>query len=326
MKCQVAATAVALATLARDGFRPPGDLMLILTADEEVGDAEVGAPFLVEERPDLRPDFVVGEGAGERYDTPQGPVYLLDRGVKRTSTATIVARGRALDASLPIGETSAAYELARLLARLDAHRSPVRVPDELRPLLDLLAPGGDGDGDVGRVARARAANPALDHVIGALVGTVLQPTIVEAKGPLNVVPEAATAKLQCIVLPATTREELERELRDALGEGDYELDVEEPEGGLVSPLGTPLHDAIEGFLREHDPEATLVPALGYGFSDCHFMRDAYGSVAYGFIPFRHADPMTNLTTKHSVDERVLVDDLEFQVQAALHVARAIGGG
>src|SRR5207248_6754495 len=47
MKCRVAATAVALATLAREGFVPNGDLMLILTADEEVGDAAVGAPFFV---------------------------------------------------------------------------------------------------------------------------------------------------------------------------------------------------------------------------------------------------------------------------------------
>src|SRR5215213_2799860 len=72
MKCQVAATAVALATLAREGFVPNGDLMLILMADEEVGDAAVGAPFFVKEKADLRPDYVVGEGAGERYQTPHG--------------------------------------------------------------------------------------------------------------------------------------------------------------------------------------------------------------------------------------------------------------
>src|SRR3954452_3940583 len=82
MKCQVAATAVALATLAREGFRPNGDIMLILMADEEVGDSGVGSPFFVEELQDLRLDYVIGEGSGERYDTAQGPVYLLDRGVK----------------------------------------------------------------------------------------------------------------------------------------------------------------------------------------------------------------------------------------------------
>ena len=34
--------------------------------------------------------------------------------------------------------------------------------------------------------------------------------------------------------------------------------------------------------------------------------------------------MVNLETKHGADERVLVDDLVFQTQAALSVARAIG--
>src|SRR4051812_30177206 len=101
MKCQVAATAVALATLAREGFRPGGDLMLLLMADEEVGEAGVGAPFFVEARPDLRPEFLVGEGAGEPFETPAGPIYLLDHGVKATANATLTARGRPGDASLP---------------------------------------------------------------------------------------------------------------------------------------------------------------------------------------------------------------------------------
>src|SRR5206468_8605296 len=37
MKGQVAASAVALASLAREGFEPAGDLVLIVVADEEVG-------------------------------------------------------------------------------------------------------------------------------------------------------------------------------------------------------------------------------------------------------------------------------------------------
>jgi hypothetical protein len=44
------------------------------------------------------------------------------------------------------------------------------------------------------------------------------------------------------------------------------------------------------------------------------MREEYGSIAYGFIPFRHGDPMVNLETKHGADERVLVDDLVFQAR------------
>jgi acetylornithine deacetylase/succinyl-diaminopimelate desuccinylase-like protein len=287
-----------------------------------VGEAGVGAPYVVEERPDLRVDFLVGEGAGERYETQTGPIYLLDRGVKCTATATLVARGRPLDASLPVGDGNAAYELARLLSRLAEHRSPLRILPEVEPLLDRLAPTATDAAT--RVSEARSANAALDPVIGALVGTVVQATVAEVKGPANVVPETAKAELQCVTLPGTSRGDLEQELRGALGDGNYTLEVTEPTGGLISPLETPLHRAIEGFLLQHDPEATLVPTLGYGFSDCHVFREAYGTVAYGFIPFRHASPSLNLATKHSIDERVLVADLEFQVQAALHTAVAMG--
>ena len=46
--------------------------------------------------------------------------------------------------------------------------------------------------------------------------------------------------------------------------------------------------------NRHDPGARLIPALGYGYSDCDVMRQAYDCVAYGFIPFRHADPIDNI--------------------------------
>jgi acetylornithine deacetylase/succinyl-diaminopimelate desuccinylase-like protein len=296
--------------------------MLIVMADEEVGDAGIGAPFFVESKPDLRPDYVVGEGAGERYETPQGPIYLLDRGVKATASATLTVRGRPGDASLPDAGSNALSEMARLLTRLDAYSSPVRVAPEVEPILDAVAPGKGTLEE--RVATARAAHPALDRILAALVGTVIHPTILEAPGPQNQIPPIAQATLACIVMPGTTATDLETELRDALGDGAYELEVVAPKGGRTSDPETPLRTAIEQFLAEHDPDARLVPTLGYGYSDCDVMRQAYGCVAYGFIPFRHVDPMTNLQTKHGADERVLIADLVFQTRAAIAIARSIG--
>jgi len=317
MKCQVAATAVALAVLAREGFSPGGDLMLILTSDEEVGDAGVGAPHLVAAVPDLHVDYLVGEGAGERFSTSEGPVYLLDHGAKATVTATVVVRGEAADASLPGTGQNALTKAAVLLERVERHRGEIKLTPELEPLLREVSISTDA-------ADVHVEDAALDVLVQGLVRSVVRPTGVEAPGPRNAVPDKAILHLQCIVLPGTTRAEAEAEIRSALGPGDYELDVEEPLGGSTSALETPLHHAIRDFLADHDPEARLIPALGYGFSDCHFMREAYGAIAYGFIPFRHGDPMVNLRTKHGADERVLVHDLEFQVLAALSVSRAIG--
>lgn len=307
MKCQVAAVTVALATLAAEGHAPAGDLLILLMADEEVGDAGVGAPFFVEARPDIRPDFVVGEGAGERYDTASGPVYLVDRGVKASASAQLLVRGHPGDASLAGNGCSAVREASRLVERLASSAPKRRVPPEVEPLLGLA----DGNAELQAVAESLTTN-------------VWRATTIEATGPANVVPDRADVGLYGAVLPGEERADLERELRDRLGDGSYELAVEEPEGGRTSAIDTELYRAIESFVAEHDPEARVVPALGYGYSDCDVFRKEHGSIAYGFIPFRYADPAQNLRTKHGVDERVLVDDLLFQVDCAMHLSRAIG--
>jgi acetylornithine deacetylase/succinyl-diaminopimelate desuccinylase-like protein len=323
MKCQVAASVVALTQLAREGFRPNGDLLLILTSDEEDGDLGVGAPHLVEAMPDLKPDYVAGEGSGERFDTPTGPVYMLDCGVKGSASAKVTVIGRSGDASLMDVGHNAIDDLAVLIDRMRQWESPTKVPRELQPMLDALAP--DVADPIEQVAAARSVSPALDQIIGALTRTVFHPVILDAPGPDNVVPRRATALISAIVVPGTTKEDLEAEVRAALGDSDYELEVEEPNGGLISSPDTPLRDAIAAYLAEADPEATLVPGLAYGLSDCQVMRESYGSIAYGFLPFRYADPMLNLTTKHSADERIAIDDLEFQARGAYFVARYMGG-
>lgn len=309
MKSQVAASVTALTTLARAGFRPRGDIMVALMADEEVGDSGVGSDHFTAALPDLRVDYVVGEGSGERYATSKGPVYLLDHGVKASASVTLTAKGRAGDASLPEAGVSAVYHLAELLLRLRDFEPQERLHPAVRDALIAL----DG-----------AEHPQLERILHALTRSVLRATVIEVPGPPNAVADRAKVTIQAVLVPGTTAEELEAEVREALGEGDYELDVVPPVGGRISPLDTPLHEAIGGFLAEHDPEARLIPCLGYGFSDCERFREAYNSVAYGFIPFRHGDPSVNFDTKHGTDERVLVDDVLFQTRAALHLARTLG--
>ena len=64
MKGQVAASAVAIASLAREGFEPGGDLIFAACADEEVG-AGFGLQWLCQEHPEaVRSEYCVNEGAG----------------------------------------------------------------------------------------------------------------------------------------------------------------------------------------------------------------------------------------------------------------------
>ena len=85
MKGQVAAEAVAFATLAREGWSGAGDLVYCAVADEEVGDGW-GLPWMIEHHPDLvRADYVVNEGGGERVTHGSRVAYTIGVGEKQCS-------------------------------------------------------------------------------------------------------------------------------------------------------------------------------------------------------------------------------------------------
>ena len=72
------------------------------------------------------------------------------------------------------------------------------------------------------------------------------------------------------------------------------------------------------------PAAGVVPVVSPGFTDSHFLRQAFGTVAYGFFPMRTMDPELAARLVHSADERIEVDDLELGVRFLRHVAATLG--
>src|SRR5881227_3304943 len=78
MKSQVAAAIAAACSLAEDGWRPEsGELLVIVTADEESGAAH-GAQWLCEQMADrVRCDFVVNEGGGPSFSLDGKRYYLV---------------------------------------------------------------------------------------------------------------------------------------------------------------------------------------------------------------------------------------------------------
>src|SRR4029079_16566787 len=101
MKGQVAASAVAIASLAREGFEPTGDLIFAATADEEVGD-DFGLSWLCKEHPDaIRCDYAVNEGGGDRVELGGDPYYFCGTAEKMTAPFRIRVHGRSGHASMP---------------------------------------------------------------------------------------------------------------------------------------------------------------------------------------------------------------------------------
>ena len=139
MKGQVAANAVAIASLAREGFEPSGDLIFAATADEEVGE-DFGLSWLCREHPDaVGAEYCVNEGAGDRIDFGGGRIfYLCSAAEKMSSPFRLIVHGRSGHASMPGIADNALVKAATLIVRLAELRPEPRLEPEVAAFLHLL--------------------------------------------------------------------------------------------------------------------------------------------------------------------------------------------
>ncbi|MGZ4468027.1 MAG: M20/M25/M40 family metallo-hydrolase [Nocardioidaceae bacterium] len=326
MKNEVAVRTVAMAALARDGFRPHGDLLLVMVADEEDGSAHVGMEWLVKERPDLACDYALNEGGGLRYELADGRVVVdLEVGEKGTCPVLVEAVGEAGHASMPQAGRNAVPLLGELLRRIGTGMPVPRPHPAVDAMLDvLLADGRTGDlaADLGR---AGALDPWLGASLPSVSGTTMAPTMLHGSRARNVLPARAGVELDCRVLPGTTPDDVLAEVRARLGDDvAYELSFPEPiTPGSGSAPGGPLWEACAAWFAADDPGAVLLPSMSTGFTDSVFLREAFGTTAYGISPYRATPPSVLEEGIHNRDERVHVDDLLRGVRFHVDVTRTL---
>jgi acetylornithine deacetylase/succinyl-diaminopimelate desuccinylase-like protein len=309
MKSQVAAEAVALASLAREGFEPSGDLIFAATADEEVGDG-FGLSWLCEQHPDaVRCDLAINEGAGERVQLGGGSYYICATAEKMTAPFRIHVRGRSGHASMPNIADNALVKAAPLIERIAAYRPEQQVQQEVEACLRILLGEVPPAEDV--FARMHEVDATFADLLQALLSETFSPTIIDASKKRNVIPALCSVEVDCRLLPGQTPEQIEPVVRGVLGDDvEYELEFLEAQGGTRSPLDTPLWEAVDAWVAEADPGSRAVPIVCAGFTDSHWLREAFGTVAYGFFPSRTMPGEVSATLIHSADERIPVDDLE----------------
>jgi acetylornithine deacetylase/succinyl-diaminopimelate desuccinylase-like protein len=314
MKGQVAAEVAACVALGGSGWRPrSGELLLVITADEEVG-GELGAHWLCREHPDkVRSDYVVNEGGGGLIEIGGRRLYTLSVGEKGIFRMRLRTRGRAGHASLPRIGDNALLRAAGYVAVLSEQPPPQ--PSEVgEALLEKLF-GQSYVGEEGVRAgleRLRDEQPRLaDYLVEPMLGVTLTPTIAQGGKKANVIPSEAEVLIDCRVPPGYDQDEALAQLRALIGDGDYEVEFSEAVVGNRSPIESPLTEAIRGWLAEVDPEAELAPTVMPGFSDSNPFRTAFpDAVVYGFCPHREVDLLQGTPLIHAADERVPASDVE----------------
>ena len=327
MKNEVAARTAAMASLARQGWRGSGDLLLVIVADEEDGSAHVGMNWLVEERPDIATTYALNEGGGIAFELGDGRhLTEISVGEKGTCPVRVDAVGEAGHASTPTLGDNAVPHLGELLRRLGRGEAEPLDHPQVRVMLDTLL----GNGSVERLGLAEAIrqggllHPDLATSLPAVAGTTMSPTLLHGAAARNVMPARAGVELDCRILPGTTEAEVLDAVRRRLGtDVSYELSQPEPAiHGNASDAGGPLWDVVRRWSRER-LGTTLYPTLCSGFTDSVYLREHFGTVAYGFSPFATTPAHVIDSGYHNRDERVHVDDIALSADFHVHAARAL---
>ncbi|MBA3382632.1 MAG: M20/M25/M40 family metallo-hydrolase, partial [Actinobacteria bacterium] len=207
MKGQVAASAVAFASLAREGFVPSGDLLLIVVADEEVGgaggDDGYGLRWLVQAHPEAaRCDYAINEGGGERLVLGRAPVYLCATAEKMSAPFKLRVHGRSGHASMPGIADNALVKAARYVEALGTYEPTPELIPEARGFLEAVL--GEAPPVEEALARAQALDPMLPALVQPLLALTLSPTMIDASHQTNVIPALCEVTVDCRLLPEQT--------------------------------------------------------------------------------------------------------------------------
>jgi acetylornithine deacetylase/succinyl-diaminopimelate desuccinylase-like protein len=328
MKGELAARAAALAAYARSGERPGGDLVLVAESDEERNTADVGLSWLVRERPELRCDYAINEGAGTLLRLADGRrVVTIAVGEKKVSSLRVRVHGTAGHASVPAAADNPLRHAAVAVERLLAAKAPLVMTPVIARALEALGAPADLEEEAA-VASVAGLHPVLDDMLPPMTRLTVTPTGLQTHEPSNVIPPYADIVCDCRALPGQGEDDVREHVRAALGSDfDWELDFLEPlAGGTSSEIDTRLYRACADYVAARVPGAGLLPLITPGFTDSHWIREEFSTVAYGFAPVFATDLDAYLDGVHGADEQIELADLVEMAEFHLHALRALAQG
>jgi len=299
--------------LARTGTKPPRDVVFAFFADEEAGGTK-GSHWVVDNHPELFEGVTeaVSEVGGYSVTIPTTGgeptrAYLVQTAEKGILWLRLTAHGRAGHGS-QVNEENAVVRLAEAITRINAHKWPREYIASVRALLDGLAEL------TGTTWSDEDLEELLDHLgsAQAFVRGTLQDTanftMADAGYKHNVIPQSASAALDCRFLPGHD-DDLLATVEELAGE-HVDVEVVHRDISLDAPFEGPLVEAMKAALLAEDPGAEILPYCLSGGTDNKALSKL-GITGYGFAPLQLPADLDFGPMFHGIDERVPVSALEF---------------
>ncbi|MBI5032035.1 MAG: M20/M25/M40 family metallo-hydrolase [Chloroflexi bacterium] len=328
MKNMVALELMVFMLLQRENAPLKRDVILMANADEETG-GRMGAAWMALNYPDLiRAEYAINEGGPTSLVIDGKVFYVCSTAEKGSARFTVRGRGSPGHASLPQRNNSI-LPLSKALVRLIETPLPIHITKSARGHIEALAHSVDGTHrqnllgllDESTHHDSLVALPlpsSTKRRLSSSLRNTATPTILKAGTKINVIPAEAECQVDCRILPGTTLESLEQELRAVVGD-QVEIDFGPVYPALESDPDSPLFETIRQVVSEIEPGAELIPGMITGGTDAKSVTKL-GTKVLGFMPLRYEGRgMTGLA--HAHNERVSIANLEFGVRVLYEVVK-----
>jgi acetylornithine deacetylase/succinyl-diaminopimelate desuccinylase-like protein len=312
MKDMDAMTLALVRRWAREGRKPPRDVVLAFVADEEAGGVQ-GAHWLVDNHADLFEGCTesISEVGGFSFTLPDGTrAYMVQTAQKGIAWMRLVARGTAGHGSM-VQRDNAVTELAETVARIGRHEWPVRLTPTVRTFLTEMSEALGVELDTDNPEALLVHLGTFARIVGATTRNTTNPSRLTAGYKTNVVPGTATAEIDGRFLPGYEQEFLDT-IDGLLGRGVTREFVHR-DNAVETTFDGAIVDAMVDALKAEDPSCRAIPyCLSGGTDDKSFSE--LGIRGFGFAPLQLPPDLDFTGMFHGVDERVPVDALRFGVR------------
>jgi acetylornithine deacetylase/succinyl-diaminopimelate desuccinylase-like protein len=314
----------------QQGFKPDRDIIMALTADEEmVLSKDNGVKWLTEHRRDLiDAAYCLNTDGGDFVLKPNGQPLLasIQQAEKWYVDWTLQVVNPGGHSSRP-RKDNAIYELATALLGIQKLEFPAQPDQTVRAYFDKSASLESGQlaDDMRAVAKeppdaAALARLSENPFYNALLRTTCVATEIQGGHAANALPQVATANVNCRVLPEMKLAEVQDALTKAINDPNVKLSlVEQPTPGPASPPNAEVTNAVEKVVSQMWPGTPVIPSMETGATDGKWLRMA-GIPTYG-VSGVFMDPAKR--RPHGKDENVGVREFYWGVDFYDKVVKAI---
>jgi acetylornithine deacetylase/succinyl-diaminopimelate desuccinylase-like protein len=333
-KYMAAAFVTNLIRYKQEGYKPDRDIIIALETDEEIFDRDaLGIQWLIKNHRDLiDAEFALNEGGGVRLKDGKPVANSVQTSEKVPLNYQLDVKNKGGHSAVPVKD-NAIYHLAEGLVRLSKFSFPFKLNDTTRAYFERTAQfeGEQTAADIRAMLSDKPDPAALSFVrlatnpfYNSQLRTTCVATMLEAGQAINALPQLASAKVNCRVMPGEPAEEVKATLERVLADDQIVVtQLEPPVLSAPSALNEEVMGSIEKLSQQFWPGAVVLPTMSSGATDGSYLRNA-GIPTYGHSGM--ASDVNDSGRIHGKDERVLATSFYQGEDYLYRLVKMLAGG